>query len=114
MMEFAREEIGGIQQQLVELEASLKLKLLPRDPLDDKNIMLEVRAGEWWRLLEVRAGEWWRCWRSGLVSGGGAGGQGAGRWVAARRLPALLRAGDVLALAARVAPWRRATMRCRS
>ncbi|GAX77554.1 hypothetical protein CEUSTIGMA_g4998.t1 [Chlamydomonas eustigma] len=45
MAEFAREEIQELQGKLQELEAKLKLLLLPKDPLDDKNIMLEIRAG---------------------------------------------------------------------
>ena len=45
MAEFTREEIQELQETLGALERSLKLMLLPRDPLDDKNIMLEIRAG---------------------------------------------------------------------
>ncbi|MEW5318236.1 MAG: hypothetical protein WDW38_009474 [Sanguina aurantia] len=45
MQEFAQEEIDEIQARLRVLDQDLKLLLLPRDPLDDKNIMLEIRAG---------------------------------------------------------------------
>ena len=45
MAEFAREEIKELQDVLSGLETKLKLMLLPKDPLDDKNIMLEIRAG---------------------------------------------------------------------
>ncbi|MEW5301264.1 MAG: hypothetical protein WDW36_004133 [Sanguina aurantia] len=45
MQEFAQEEIAEIQARLRVLDQDLKLLLLPRDPLDDKNIMLEIRAG---------------------------------------------------------------------
>jgi len=45
MAEFTREEIQELQASLGALESSLKLMLLPKDPLDDKNIMLEIRAG---------------------------------------------------------------------
>eukprot|EP00877_Chromochloris_zofingiensis_P007621 jgi/Chrzof1/3111/Cz12g12120.t1 len=45
MMEFAREEIAELEKTLVDLETRLKLLLLPKDPLDDKDIMLEIRAG---------------------------------------------------------------------
>lgn len=44
MQEFAQEEIDEIQARLRVLDQDLKLLLLPRDPLDDKNIMLEVSA----------------------------------------------------------------------
>lgn len=43
MMEFAREEIAELEKTLVDLETRLKLLLLPKDPLDDKDIMLEIR-----------------------------------------------------------------------
>ncbi|OIV95407.1 hypothetical protein TanjilG_06276 [Lupinus angustifolius] len=38
-------EIESLSRQLEELEGKLKLLLLPSDPLDARNIMLEVRAG---------------------------------------------------------------------
>jgi peptide chain release factor 1 len=45
MAEFAREEIAELQGQIADLEVQLKLLLLPRDPLDERDIMLEIRAG---------------------------------------------------------------------
>jgi peptide chain release factor 1 len=41
----AREELPGLEQQLRELEEKLRFLLLPRDPNDDKNTLLEIRAG---------------------------------------------------------------------
>jgi peptide chain release factor 1 len=41
----AKEEIEGLQSDLTELEKRLKVLLLPRDPNDEKNILLEIRAG---------------------------------------------------------------------
>ena len=41
----AEEEIASIKEQLPKLEENLKVLLLPKDPLDDKNIILEIRAG---------------------------------------------------------------------
>ncbi len=38
-------EVEALDTRLAELEARLKVLLLPRDPNDDKNIMLEIRAG---------------------------------------------------------------------
>ncbi|MBW4636804.1 MAG: peptide chain release factor 1 [Gloeocapsa sp. UFS-A4-WI-NPMV-4B04] len=38
-------EVQDLEVKLEQLEARLKLLLLPRDPNDDKNIMLEIRAG---------------------------------------------------------------------
>ena len=45
LKEMAREELPALEEQLAELEQQLKLLLLPKDPNDDKNVILEVRAG---------------------------------------------------------------------
>ncbi len=45
MAEMAREEIEHCQERMRQLEEEMKILLLPRDPLDEKNIMLEIRAG---------------------------------------------------------------------
>jgi peptide chain release factor 1 len=41
----AQEEVANLSTKLAALEERLKVLLLPRDPNDDKNIMLEIRAG---------------------------------------------------------------------
>jgi len=43
--EMAQEEIKTVKQQLEILESDLQKLLLPKDPNDDKNIFLEIRAG---------------------------------------------------------------------
>lgn len=45
LREMAREEIPGLEAELADLEQQLKILLLPRDPNDEKNILLEIRAG---------------------------------------------------------------------
>ncbi len=45
MLEFAKEELSKAQKQLPEVEHNLKLALLPKDEADDKNAILEIRAG---------------------------------------------------------------------
>ena len=45
MKKLAREEIDSLESSLPELEKRLKRLLLPKDPNDDKNILLEIRAG---------------------------------------------------------------------
>ncbi|MGG6237995.1 peptide chain release factor 1 [Nodosilinea sp. AN01ver1] len=45
MKEMAALEVQSLEERLAELETRLKILLLPRDPNDDKNIMLEIRAG---------------------------------------------------------------------
>jgi peptide chain release factor 1 len=43
--ELAREEILELKEKLAALEEELSFLLLPKDPNDDKNILLEIRAG---------------------------------------------------------------------
>ncbi len=45
LSEMAREEFAQAREDIVELEQKLKILLLPRDPNDDKNVLLEIRAG---------------------------------------------------------------------
>ena len=45
MRELLREEIKQLEEQLPELEQQIKIALIPKDPNDDKNILLEIRAG---------------------------------------------------------------------
>ncbi|MDE5075605.1 MAG: peptide chain release factor 1 [Trichodesmium sp. St5_bin2_1] len=45
MQEMAKIEMGELEAKLESLETKMKVALLPRDPNDDKNIMLEIRAG---------------------------------------------------------------------
>jgi peptide chain release factor 1 len=41
----AREELPGLEAKRDELERQIRILLLPRDPNDDKNTLLEIRAG---------------------------------------------------------------------
>ena len=43
--ELAAEEIPPLEQRQAELEAKLKLLLVPKDPRDDRNVFVEIRAG---------------------------------------------------------------------
>jgi len=45
LKEMAREELVGLQTRLAASEQKLKELLVPRDPLDDKNVIVEIRAG---------------------------------------------------------------------
>ena len=45
MRELAQEDLRRIETELPEVEQELKLMLLPKDPLDEKNTILEIRAG---------------------------------------------------------------------
>ena len=43
--ELAKEELKNLETQKPQLEEKIKILLLPKDPNDDKNIFLEIRAG---------------------------------------------------------------------
>lgn len=45
MRELAKEELSDAKKRVEELEQELKILLLPKDPNDEKNIILEIRAG---------------------------------------------------------------------
>lgn len=45
LREMAKEEVGLKEKSIEKLESELKILLLPKDPLDDKNVMMEIRAG---------------------------------------------------------------------
>ena len=45
MRELAKEELNESKQKVEELEKTLKILLLPKDPNDDKNVIVEIRAG---------------------------------------------------------------------
>ncbi len=45
MRELAKEELAASRERLEEIERALKILLLPKDPMDDKNVIVEIRAG---------------------------------------------------------------------
>ena len=45
LVTLAREEVARLRQELPSLEQQIKTALVPRDPKDDKNVIMEVRAG---------------------------------------------------------------------
>ena len=45
MKEMAREELAAMEQRIPELEEEIKLLLIPADPEDDKNVVMEIRGG---------------------------------------------------------------------
>jgi peptide chain release factor 1 len=45
LREMAKEEVAENEKELIRREEQLRLLLLPKDPLDDKNVMVEIRAG---------------------------------------------------------------------
>ena len=45
LAELAREELAGLQRERGELVADLRVRLIPKDPRDRKNVIMEIRAG---------------------------------------------------------------------
>ena len=85
MREMAKMEIDELEPKIEKLESDLKELLIPKDPNDDKNVMLEIRAGTGGDEAAIFAGDLWRmyqrfCERRGLkmsvldVTEGTAGG----------------------------------------
>jgi len=77
LREIAQLEVEELEQKLSALENRLKILLLPRDPNDEKNIMLEIRAGTGGDEAGIWAGDLLRLysryaesqnWRVKLVS----------------------------------------------
>ncbi|MBF2006250.1 peptide chain release factor 1 [Chlorogloeopsis fritschii PCC 9212] len=77
LQEMAAMEVQELEEKIDNLETRLKILLLPRDPNDDKNIMLEIRAGTGGDEASIWAGDLVRMysryadtqgWRVKLVS----------------------------------------------
>lgn len=45
MASLAKEELPELKQKLSDLESQLQIELLPKDPDEEKNVILEIRAG---------------------------------------------------------------------
>lgn len=85
LREMAKMEIDELEPKIEKFESELKELLIPKDPNDDKNVMLEIRAGTGGDEAAIFAGDLWRmyqrfCERRGLkmsvldVTEGTAGG----------------------------------------
>ena len=60
--DMAREELPGLESGLAEREDELKKLLLPRDPNDNRNIFLEIRAGTGGDEAAIFAGDLFRMY----------------------------------------------------
>lgn len=78
MRGMAQAEVAELQARLEPLDDDLKLLLLPRDPNDDKSVIVEVRAGEGGDEAGLFAAELYRMysryaelhsWKTDLISG---------------------------------------------
>jgi len=62
LAELARAELPGLKEQMVKLEDELKKLILPRDPDDDKNVIIEIRAGTGGDEASLFAGDLYRMY----------------------------------------------------
>jgi peptide chain release factor 1 len=62
MRSLGAEEVGRVGQDLASAEADLRKLLLPKDPRDDKNIFLEIRAGTGGDEAAIFAGDLFRMY----------------------------------------------------
>lgn len=85
LRELAKMEIDELEPKMERINTEIKELLIPRDPNDDKNVLLEIRAGTGGDEAAIFAGDLWRmyqrfCDRKGLkltvldVTEGTAGG----------------------------------------
>jgi peptide chain release factor 1 len=63
MQELAREELDSATEQQQEMEGQLNILLLPKDPDDDNNIFLEIRAGTGGDEAALFAGDLFRMYQ---------------------------------------------------
>ncbi len=77
MREMAKSELDSIQAKLPQMEEEIKLLLVPNDPEDSKNAILEIRAGTGGDEASIFAGDLWRmyskycetkCWKMQVTS----------------------------------------------
>lgn len=77
MRDMAKEELADAKKRIEEMEQQLKILLLPKDPSDDKNVMVEIRAGAGGDEAALFASELYRMyvhfaesnrWKTELVS----------------------------------------------
>lgn len=62
IQEMARDDVFRLEPELEALEKELRLLLLPRDPNDDKNVILEIRKGTGGDEASLFAGELFRMY----------------------------------------------------
>jgi len=62
LYEMAREERDQISRRLSEIEEHLRLEMMPKDPNDERNVVLEIRAGTGGDEATLCAGELFRMY----------------------------------------------------
>jgi peptide chain release factor 1 len=62
MREMVKEEVSELEEQIEALEARLKILLIPKDPNDDKNVIMEVRGAAGGDEAALFAGDLYRMY----------------------------------------------------
>jgi peptide chain release factor 1 len=62
LRELAKDELQALHERMQQLEESLKAALVPKDPNDDKNVIVEIRAGAGGDEAAIFAGELFRMY----------------------------------------------------
>jgi peptide chain release factor 1 len=62
MKQMAREELDSCTQQLEELQEQIKQMLIPKDPQDNKNVIMEIRGGTGGDEAAIFAGDLYRMY----------------------------------------------------
>ena len=64
MRDMAKEELSELEAKLPAIEQELKLLLLPKDPNDDRNVILEIRAGAGGDEASIFVADVWRMYKN--------------------------------------------------
>ena len=64
MREMAKMELSELENKLPVIEQELKLLLIPKDPLDERNIILEIRAGAGGDEASIFVADVWRMYKN--------------------------------------------------
>jgi len=62
--EIAKAEVDGLEPKIASLEEELKILLIPKDPNDSRNVILEIRAGTGGDEASIFAGDLFRMYKS--------------------------------------------------
>ncbi|WP_174734769.1 peptide chain release factor 1 [Mesobacillus harenae] len=62
MREMVKEEVGELEEQIEELKARLKILLIPKDPNDDKSVIMEIRGAAGGDEAALFAGDLYRMY----------------------------------------------------
>ena len=62
MHDLAQEELNGLKERIPQIEEELKILLVPKDPNDEKNVIMEIRGGAGGEESSLFAGDLYRMY----------------------------------------------------